>query len=245
MNFGNYVVYADESGDHSLTSVNPQNPAFTLAFCIFEKRIYVDVVVPAIQRLKFQFFGHDCVVLHGHDIRKAHGEFNILLNGTVRDAFMASLNELMRDAPVTIIAAVIDKQRHVRQYVDPANPYEIALTFCMERLCKWLGENGERDKLTHLMVEKRGAAEDAKLELEFRRIVAGQKRVGGMPNLDIRFMDKKHNSSGLQIADLVAHPIGRHVINPGQPNRAFELIEPKFRRGPGGRVRGYGLKTFP
>ena len=245
MHFGDYVIYADESGDHSLTSVNPQNPAFTLAFCIFEKRAYVETVVPAVQRLKFEFFGHDCAVLHSHDIRKAHGEFNILLNSAVREAFMSSLNTLIQNAPVTVIAAVIDKQRHVRRFADPANPYDIALRFCLERLDKWLAERGQHDKLTHLMVEKRGASEDAKLELEFRRIIGGRSRGGGIPNLELRFMDKKHNSSGLQIADLVAHPIGRHVINPTQPNRAFELIEPKLRRSPSGVVRGHGLKIFP
>lgn len=83
------------------------------------------------------------------------------------------------------------------------------------------------------------------MELEFRRIVAGHNVVGDMPNVDIRFMDKKHNSSGLQIADLVAHPIGSHVINRAQPNRAYELIEPKFPRSPTGQTRGYGLKVFP
>ena len=66
-----------------------------------------------------------------------------------------------------------------------------------------------------------------------------------MPNLDIRFMDKKHNSTGLQLADLVAHPIGRHAIDPDQPNRAFDILKPKFRRGPAGLVKGFGLKIFP
>jgi hypothetical protein len=66
-----------------------------------------------------------------------------------------------------------------------------------------------------------------------------------MPNLDIRFMEKKHNAPGLQIADLVAHPIGRHVIDPEQPNRAFEILKPKLRTGPDGRIRGFGLKIFP
>lgn len=66
-----------------------------------------------------------------------------------------------------------------------------------------------------------------------------------MANLDIRFMDKKHNPTGLQLADLVAHPIARRVIKPAQPNRAYDLIERKFRRGPNGQVNGYGLKVFP
>jgi hypothetical protein len=99
--------------------------------------------------------------------------------------------------------------------------------------------------MTHIQVECRGKAEDAKLELEFRRICNGKNMIRKMPNFDIRLMDKKHNSTGLQLADLVAHPIGRHAISPSQPNRAYDIIEPKFRRGPGGRVLGFGRKIFP
>nr|WP_245441747.1 DUF3800 domain-containing protein [Rhizobium leguminosarum] len=58
-------------------------------------------------------------------------------------------------------------------------------------------------------------------------------------------MDKKHNSTGLQVADLIAHPIARHVIKPDQPNRAYELIESKFRKSGRGQIHGYGLKIFP
>jgi len=83
------------------------------------------------------------------------------------------------------------------------------------------------------------------LELEFRRICDGNNAVGKMPNLDIRFMDKKHNSTGLQLADLVAHPIGRHVIKPDQANRAYDVLKPKFRKGSWGKIEGYGLKIFP
>lgn len=243
--FSDYVVYVDESGDHSLSSINPQNPVFVLAFCIFAKDSYRTSVVPAVQKLKFDFWGHDCVVLHSHDIRKSSGDFNILLNPNVRTSFYDAVNGIIEAQPFTVIAAVIDKNKHVARYSDPSNPYEIALTFCMERLQRWLHENGQADKMTHVIVEKRGRTEDATLELEFRRIADGRNQVGKMPNLDIRFMDKKHNSTGLQFADLVAHPIGRHVINPAQPNRAFDLIMPKFRKGTGGQFKGYGLKTFP
>lgn len=241
MTFSDYVVYIDESGDHSLTSITPHYPVFVLVFCVFEKRAYYETVVPAVQKLKFDFWGHDCVILHGHEIRKAHGNFHILQNSEVRPRFMERVNALIESAPCTLIVSVIDKNRHVRRYAYPANPYEIALAFCMERLQRWLEEKGQADRPTHLIVERRGKAEDIALELEFRRIV--QSRNYG--NLEIVFMDKKHNSSGLQFADLVAHPIGRHAINPTQPNRAYDLIAPKFRQGPGGRVPGYGLKIFP
>lgn len=57
--------------------------------------------------------------------------------------------------------------------------------------------------------------------------------------------DKKCDSAGLQIADLVARPIGRRILDPTQPNRAYEIIEKKFRRSPRGKIEGWGLKVFP
>jgi hypothetical protein len=245
MAFSNYIVYADESGDHSLTSIDRHFPVFVLALCLVYKPIYFDSIVPAFLRLKFEFWGHDNVVFHSHEIRKEHGDFSILRKAETRAAFIERLSGVIEAADFTIIAAVIDKQRHVARYRQPADPYEVALAFCMERLQRCLMERGQADRVTHVQVERRGKAEDAKLELEFRRICDGHNAVGPMPNLDIRFMDKKHNSTGLQLADLVAHPIGRHVIKPDQSNRAYDILESKFRRGPRGQVNGFGLKVFP
>jgi hypothetical protein len=64
------------------------------------------------------------------------------------------------------------------------------------------------------------------------------------------FADKKANSSGLQLADLVARPIGLQVIRPEQENKAFNILEKKFyskngREGAGTDYEGYGLKRFP
>jgi hypothetical protein len=60
------------------------------------------------------------------------------------------------------------------------------------------------------------------------------------------FSDKKSNSTGLQLADLTASPIGLHVLKPNQDNRAFTIIEDKFYRKNGkGNKNGYGLKCFP
>jgi hypothetical protein len=58
------------------------------------------------------------------------------------------------------------------------------------------------------------------------------------------FAAKRVNCCGLQIADLVARPIGRHILQPTQENRAYTIIARKFRTS-GGKVRGRGLKVFP
>jgi hypothetical protein len=48
-------------------------------------------------------------------------------------------------------------------------------------------------------------------------------------------MSKAANSTGLQLADLTARPIGLSALRPGQPNRAFDIIRSKLG----------GLKCFP
>lgn len=245
LNFGDFIVYADESGDHGLETINPENPAFVLSFCIFQKKRYSAEVVPSIQDLKFHFWGHDCVVLHSHEIRHRRNDFRILNDRDLRQIFMDRVNDTISSMPVTVIAAAIDKARLRARYARPANPYAMSLAFCIERLQRFLGEHRQIDRLTHILVECRGKKEDEALELEFRRMCDGGTYAGRIQNLDIRFMDKKHNSSGLQVADLISYPISRHVLKPLQSNRSYEIVQKKFRRNASGNINGYGLKVFP
>ena len=63
--------------------------------------------------------------------------------------------------------------------------------------------------------------------------------------LEIVFADKKANLPGLQLADLVARPVGMSILRPVQANRAFEVLEGKFYTNNGGNRKGWGLKCFP
>jgi hypothetical protein len=245
MTFGDYIIYVDESGDHSLDSIDRDYPMFVLDFCIFRKDHYATVVAPSVILFKTAHFGHDAVVLHEHEIRKQKPPFVFLQSETKRAIFMDGLNRLIEEAEFTVVAAVIDKLRLARQYAHPANPYELALCFCMERAHAFLQGLGQDARTTHIVVERRGKREDDELELAFRRIRDGDNRRGRMPGFQIVFADKKSNSAGLQLADLTARPIGRHVMNATQPNRAWDIIEPKLRRSPAGAAKGRGLKIFP
>lgn len=237
--YGDFMVFVDESGDHGLECCDPTYPVFVLAFCIMRKSEYIEVITPTVQRFKFKHFGHDLVVLHENEIKKAKGEFAFLLVPAKREVFFPDLNALMEATPMTLVAVVIRKDKLKEQYHQPGNPYHLALEYGLERVAKCLQAHGQAGKLTPLICESRGRREDESLELEFRRVAT---RVAGF---DMRFVDKKANLPGLQIADLVARPIGRHVINPAQENRAYAILESKFRRGSGGQINGYGLKIFP
>lgn len=243
--FSDYIVYVDESGDHGLKQINPQYPVFVLAFCLFGKGDYIEHIVPAVQSFKFRYFGHDMVVLHEADIRKSRKPFDILLNPHVRAPFYQDLNEIVVNAPFTIVASCILKEPFVSRRGDDHNPYHVAMEFGLERIYMELQSRGQRGKLTHVVFERRGRQEDDALELEFRRIM-DESRVEGMADtLALVLADKKSNSAGLQLADMVARPIGRHLLDPTQPNRAYDILEPKFRRDRDGNIEGWGLKCYP
>lgn len=104
-----YIFYADESGDHSLTSIDAEYPVFALLLCAFKKSTYCSRVVPGFQRLKFRYFGHDAVVLHERDIRKQTKEFRILTDSVLRESFLNDLATCLDASPFTIFSVVISK----------------------------------------------------------------------------------------------------------------------------------------
>ena len=233
--FGDYLIFANESGDHGLVTIDPQFPVFALIFCLVRKDDYIDLIVPAIQRLKMEIWGHDQVIFHEHDIRKEKGVFTVLrTNATIRNHFIAELSGLMERSPFKIIAALIDKNRLTQKYDRPYNPYEIAMLFCMERALGFLRLENQAGKEIPVIFESRGKREDAELELEFRRICDNRSNWGyKSPDFQqIRFAhhfaDKKSNTTGLQLADLVARPLALKYLRGNQANRAHQVIEPKL-----------------
>lgn len=248
--YSNYVVYVDESGDHGMQTLDANYPVFVLAFCVFNKRHYSEEVVPALHTFKFDHFGHDLVVLHEHEIRKEKGNFRFFMNRRHKQQFIAELTNIIELSNFVLISCVIDKSSLRERGEADDNPYHLALGFCLETLYAFLREKNQSDAVTHVVVECRGKREDSELKLEFDRVCDGANGLGKPLPFDVIFADKKIDSPGLQLADLVARPIGMSVVRPGQENRAFKVLERKFFCS-GGRERlgqGYedwGLKIFP
>jgi len=61
-----------------------------------------------------------------------------------------------------------------------------------------------------------------------------------MTGLDFKW--KAEDVAGLQIADLIAYPLTRHVLNPQGVNLAYDVLEPNIFRENGKLM---GLKIYP
>ncbi len=89
-----------------------------------------------------------------------------------------------------------------------------------------------------------GGVTNHELELEFRRLCDGSNKLGIRLPFDVIFVDKKANSAGLQLADLVARPVGMSVLRPEQANRAFDVLKRKFFCCGGREQVGIGFENW-
>ena len=241
--YSDYIIYVDESGDHSLSPTNLDYPVFVLAFCLFKKEAYTKDAVTKLKEFKFRHFGHDMVVLHENEIRRDKGFFKNLKSRELKQQFMDELTSIIADEDFIIIATVIKKEQFNQK--SDENPYDIALKHCMEMSYDYLKSKQQENKLTHIIVEKRGKKEDEELELEFRRINDGHNKKNINMPFEMIMSHKQSNSAGLQLADLVARPIGINILKPNQGNRAFKIIKTKFCVDVEGNFDNIGLKIYP
>ena len=235
MTFSDYIIYGDESGSPVLDADKEDFPIFVLVFMLVSKQHYTETLVPAVQMLKFDFTGHDQIILHERDIRRQSGAFAFLqVSKELRNAFLERINQIVEAADIKLCCAIIDKSVLKARYTNPWDPYALALTFCMEKAAGFLCRNGQAEREVSVVFEARGTQEDRILELEFSRIAEGRPKLGN-PSTDVgklkwvpRFVDKRANSTGLQIADLAARPLGLRYLRPDQSNRAADLLNGKL-----------------
>lgn len=247
-NFSDYIVFVDESGDHGVQSIDPQHPVFVLTCCVFKKQHYCRVVLPKLSELKMKYWGNDTVILHEADIRRQKNEeYNILKDTKIRESFMQDLTSFMKEIEFFHVSTVIDKQK-IREEDIGKNPYNMSLLFCLEGLYKNLTELNDNSQSApsqkvDVIIEKRGKREDVELIEEFGKVISGnpstyEPRIQ-FENLDFNIVmqDKKANLAGLQIADLIARPIGLSCLRPDQSNQSYDIIKGKSIRNT--------LKLFP
>lgn len=243
-----YSFFMDETGDHGLSFVDENFPVFLLAGCLFEESEYAKVS-DAVNALKQEFFGTNEVIFHSRDIRKCDGAFQILFDLELKKRFYERLNTIISEANFTIIAVAIEKKKHIERYGKSArNPYTLCLSYMLERLI-FCTDTNNGNKVS-IIIEKRGKKEDAQLLSHYNATmdrgtfhVSSDRFKNRIDNFTPR--NKRENDIGLQIADLCAYPIARHVLNSEEPYIPFQIIQKKLRSDGKGKTDGYGLKIFP
>lgn len=242
-----YYLFIDESGDHGLTTLNHDFPIFLLCGVLVSEPEYF-AIRDEFNRIKSEFWKNKKVIFHSRDIRKCEKEFQILFDMELKATFYEKLNNCIKKGNFTVIASAIRKDNYIKKFGRLSNDvYELALSFMIERSVFYMDGIQLPNRSLQIVIEKRGKREDKKLDEHFQRLMSrgtgyvDAKRLRDI-NLEIHFRNKNENINGLQLADLVAYPTARYVIDQKRANPAFDIIEPKIYSKKGKR---YGLKIFP
>ena len=124
-----------------------------------------------ISQFKNDFFKTDNIILHSKEIRKCDGSFQILFDLNLKKKFYNDLNKILSESNFTIIGSGVDKDKHIKKYGKGAkDPYNLSLSFVIERLVFCLDTNGT-NRSVDITIEKRGKKEDQQLLDQYNTIL--------------------------------------------------------------------------
>lgn len=131
------------------------------------------------------------------------------------------------------------------------------MTILLERYAGVLNANGAQGDL---MAEARGGSQDKRLKSSFGRVykhgtnfMNAEQFRKAFTSKELKLKPKSANVSGLQLADLLAHPSYRAILSndngDGLPDnfggKIAQILEDSKYLRRAGKVKGYGTKRLP
>jgi hypothetical protein len=258
-------LFVDESGDHvfhdEVTLQQPSHRFLALLGCWFSSSPYSEFN-SALVDLKRRHFSRnpDQIVLHREDIINCRGPFACLRDEVKRRDFDDDLLAIVERADFRFFVVVIDKLKQKRSYENVWHPYHTALNFLLQRYCGFL--NNVARSRGDVTAESRGGREDRLLKESYERLYARGDRFHssgwyqqGLTSKALKVKPKMANVAGLQLADILAHPVKQQVLvdegmipDPGPrfASRVVHAVQAKYNRNvQTGSIEGYGRVLYP
>jgi hypothetical protein len=258
-----YRLYIDESGDHtySLDEKDIAKRYLGITGVIFEQNYYKKKFHSDFEQFKQRHFPYnpdEPVIFHRKELIGKRGPFRFLLNPENENIFNKELLQLFKVSDYQLITVVIDKTAQFIRYGEYAmHPYHYCLVAMLERYCGLLNFlNTEGD----VMAESRGGREDMQLKEAYKNVYESGTSFRdpsffqrALTSNEIKVKDKKMNITGLQLADLLAHPCKTEILwekgridfrQDGFGQKISECTSDKHNRHVfNGQISGYG-KVF-
>jgi len=216
-------MYVDECGNSDLESSN--NPihrflSLTGVTIIIDLDYVSNTLYNQIESLKTKYFGShpdDPIILHRKEIVNAKYPFEVLRDKKKRNKFDAELLDFLKAWEYTVVSVCLDKLAHKETYKTwRYEPYHSCLALLLERYAIFLEQHQDQGDV---MAESRGGKEDRKLQDSFSRLweygteyVTPERFRRALTSKQLKVQPKANNVSGLQIADIIAHPSRTEIL---------------------------------
>ncbi len=241
-----YYLFLDECGDQNLANFDPAFPIFTLCGIIVSQE-QLGTLTEQIQLVKSEYWGEKKIILHSRNIRKCEKGFEILFDLAVKQRFYEDINKILGQKIYTIICCSILKEPYIERYGKTNDVYGQSLSFIMERTVFYLDSLGIPDNHLNVIIERRGKKEDKTLLRYYNQLidrgtyyVRPQRIKDYFKAFEMKW--KSEDVIGLQIADLIAYPMTRHILDETAVNPAYDIVKKNIYTD---RGKLYGIKVFP
>lgn len=252
-----YRMYVDEVGNPDLaSSENPLHRFLSLTGVIIDLNYVSRILHPQMEQLKSDYFDShpdDPVIFHRKELLNAKHPFGALRDSETRSRFDEDLLESLNKWEYIVISVCLDKKSHKDTYqVWRYDPYHYCLVLLMERFTFFLEQ---REAKGDVMAESRGGKEDMRLKKSFSRLwsegteyMNPERFHNVFTSKRLKVKPKANNISGLQLADLIAHPSRNEILEendlldrplPPFGTKVIEILQRKYYQH---RERIFGKK---
>ena len=216
-----YRMYVDECGNPDLeSSENPIHRFLSLTGIIIDLEYVRTTLYEEIESLKTRYFDShpdDPIILHRKEIVNAKYPFEVLKDQKIRKEFDSALLDYLETWEYSVITVCLDKKVHKETYKTwRYEPYHYCLAILLERYAMFLEQHQAKGDV---MAESRGGREDRKLKDSFGRLwkegteyVTPERFQKVLTSKQLKVKPKANNISGLQIADIIAHPSRTEIL---------------------------------
>lgn len=217
-----YRLYVDEVGDPGLKRFNhPADRFLSLTGVIAESDYVRRHIHPELEEIKARYFDShpdEPVVLHRREMVNCSGAFQALADTETRAAFDKDLLGLLKGWDYQVVTVCLDKQAFIASGLAGDNdPYHYCLDALVETYGDWLLRRNDRGDV---MAEARRGKDDIRLKKHYRALqIHGAKSISPtelqrvLTSRELKVRTKEANISGLQVADLLAHPSRNGILD--------------------------------
>ena len=172
--------------------------------------------------------------LHLYDMRKNIKGFEFLSDMNVRNSLFDRIKQLIKDLPINIFVASINKKKYSNMYHDKINDvYDITLQTILENFVHFLIENNATGSF---FVESRNSIENKYLQVcYYRLLTGGTLYIDSNTIMDklsiLSFPLKSDNNLGVQLADFIPVSFIRHMVGSKDYCGLYKIFEDKIYQG--------------
>ena len=265
----NYLIFVDETGepsfkeDEEFYKDQTRFPCLTLTAVILKKEDYCNLMKYMCD-LKIKYFQREDITLHNRAIRKKEGPFSIFEDEKLYSEFKNDIVDMLDKHNILLVSCSINKLKLIErrktferegfegEEKEVDNLYKTCVEWMLERVCDFLNKHSCRGKL---IFEKIGKKESNQVKETFSNLIkkgnsnhswgkvfSFSKKHFSCVSKEILFHTKEDSVTGLEVADYVCYPFGKHCRNPGSDNELFHILKKYIYQGD--RFE-YGFKEWP